>query len=364
MLLAANISLPFLVLGGQLGIARGLEGTARASISGGLVLAGLAGTCAYAGARSRLSTYLLIVRAFGECGGEWISLLLAICVIGWFGVVLRLFADTMTRLASGSIIVWAVLGTVLMAYTAVVGFRALSRISNGMLPAKLFLLVWAVWAAIRAHGSDLFEPPHTPALLDDRSAVGGSLASAAALGIGYPVVLITSAVPAIVSGNGDLLDTMVRLGMGLAALTIVLISSWANGAINLYSGSLMLAVVFRRSGRGALIWAAAAIGMVLGVFGIAERLIPYLTMLGLVIPSIAGVYLPRFLLDERRGAGLVAARWRPNAFAALTIGIATAVMTKLTGYAVTGIDAVDSLLVSATAYLLSARGKRGSPQSV
>ena len=393
MLLAANISLPVLVVGGQLGIARGFEGTARAAIWGGRELAGLAGACGYAGARSRLSTYLLIVRAFGERGGSWISLLLAICAIGWFGVVLRLFADTMVRLAAGPIAIWAMLGTGLMAYTAVVGFRALTRLSNVMLPAKLVLLVWAVWAALRAHGTSLFGPPHAPGLLEDRgaisfvvggwvvgavvapdftryarSAVGGALATAAALGVGYPLILVASAVPAIVSGNGDLLATMAALGLGLAALGIILLSSWANGALNLYSGSLMLAVVFRRRERRSLIWVAAAIGLVMGVAGIAERLIPYLTLLGLVIPSIAGVYLPRFLLEERRGAELATAHWRPAAVAALVIGIAVATATKLTGSALTGIDAVDSLVISAGAYLLlegvGALGRRESPRSV
>ena len=55
-LLAANITLPVLIMGGQLGVARGFAGTMRASFWGGLVLGALAGTCAYVGARSRLST--------------------------------------------------------------------------------------------------------------------------------------------------------------------------------------------------------------------------------------------------------------------------------------------------------------------
>jgi cytosine permease len=102
MLLAANISLPALVTGGQLGLARGFAGTVTASFGGGLVLAVLAGVCAYAGARSRLTTYLLIVRAFGTRGGEVINLLLSCSVVGWFGVVLMLFAETMARMAGGS----------------------------------------------------------------------------------------------------------------------------------------------------------------------------------------------------------------------------------------------------------------------
>ena len=226
MLLAANISLPVLVMGGQLGVARGLEGTIRASLWGGLVLAVLAGACAYAGARSRLSTYLLIVRAFGTRGGHWISLALACSVIGWFGVVLRLFADTVVRLAGGWIIIWAVGGTLLMAWTTMTGFRALTRLSNVTLPAKLALLVWAIWAAMRAHGTYLAGPPRQPTLIDEggaisfvvggwvvgaviapdftryaRSVAGAAITSAAALGLGYPLVLVAASLPAILTGN-------------------------------------------------------------------------------------------------------------------------------------------------------------------
>jgi len=377
MLLAANISLPVLVMGGQLGVARGLEGTIRASLWGGLVLAVLAGACAYAGARSRLSTYLLIVRAFGTRGGHWISLALACSVIGWFGVVLRLFADTVVRLAGGWIIIWAVGGTLLMAWTTMTGFRALTRLSNVTLPAKLALLVWAIWAAMRAHGTYLAGPPRQPTLIDEggaisfvvggwvvgaviapdftryaRSVAGAAITSAAALGLGYPLVLVAASLPAILTGNSDLLDTMARLDMGIAALAIILISSWANGALNLYSGSLMLAVVAPRTSRAWLIWAAALIGMVLGVAGIAERLIPYLTLLGLVVPPVAGVYLPRFFLDTARGTSLAARPWHPTAVVALGAGLAVAVMARQTGFALTGVGAIDALVVSGGTYLV------------
>jgi hypothetical protein len=126
MLLAANISLPALVMGGQLGLARGLTGTITAAFVGGLLLAMLGGACAFVGARSRLTTYLLIVRTFGTRGGELINLLLTCSVVGWFAVVLVLFAQTMTRLAGGALSVWAISGTLLMVATMVVGFRALT----------------------------------------------------------------------------------------------------------------------------------------------------------------------------------------------------------------------------------------------
>lgn len=376
MLLAANISLPSLVMGGRLGADLGFAATVKACFSGGVLLAILTAICAYAGARSRLTTYLLIVRAFGERGGAVVNLLLACSAIGWFAVVLMLFTDTMVRVAPGALMLWAVGGTVLMAWTTVIGFRALNWLSNVMLPAKLGLLIWAVWAAVSVHGTRFPAPPNTSAAMTDGAAIafvvggwvvgavvapdftryarqvgGGALACALALGVGYPVVLIAAAIPVMLGGDGSFLDAMAQLQMGFVAVAIVLLASWANGAINLYCGSLMLATVFRHRRRSVLVGIAAVTGVTLGIAGIAERLVPFLTVLSLVVPPIAGVYLPRFFLDERRGAPLPPRDWDTGAIAALAAGIAVAGMGQLTGRGLTGIGAIDALLVSAAAYL-------------
>jgi cytosine permease len=376
-LLATNISLPALVMGGQLGVGLGLDGTMVACLWGGLVLAGLAGICAYAGARSRLTTYVLIIRAFGERGGELINLLLSLSAVGWFGVVVMLFAETMVRMVGNALPLWAVFGMALMTITTVFGFRALNALSNLMLPAKLGLLFWAIWAAISTHGIAHSTMPREPTGLDAgtavafvvggwvvgavvapdfaryaRSAGGGALACALALGVGYPLVLVAASIPAIVTGERDLLVTMARLGMGAAALAVVLLASWTNGASNLYSGSLMLATVFRRSRRVPLIWMAGLTGMALGLLGITDRLVSCLTLLSLLVPPIAGVYLPRYFIDDRRGVLLPESRWRGEAFAALTIGASAGGAGQITGHSLTGVAAIDSLLASMAAYLI------------
>ncbi|MFO1261200.1 MAG: cytosine permease [Sphingomonadaceae bacterium] len=376
MLLAANISLPALIMGGQLGVERGFAGAAIACFWGGLVLAALAGVCAYVGARSRLTTYVLIMRAFGERGGAWINFLLSWSAIGWFGVVLMLFADTMVRMTAGTIPIWAVGGLLLMAYTTIIGFRALQWLSNVMLPAKFGLLIWAIWAAVRIHGNDFLTPIPERATLDARTAisfvVGGwvvgavvapdfaryarnagraGFACAFALGVGYPLVLLAAAIPAILTGERDMLTTMANLGMGTAALAIVLFASWTNGANNLYSGSLMLATVFRRRRRASLIWAAGGLGMIIGLAGITGAIIPYLSLLSLIVPPVAGVYLPRFFLDQRHGAPLPSQAWQPDAFAAMAMGIAVGGFGQASGHSISGIIPIDSLTVSAVSYL-------------
>ncbi|MDB5365032.1 MAG: codB 1 [Rhodospirillales bacterium] len=382
LLLAANISLPALIMGGELGIGLGFRATAMACLWGGLILAALAGLCAYAGARSRMTTYVLIIRAFGRRGGEFINLLLSLSAIGWFGVVVMLFAHTIVRMVHaatpiGSASLWAVAGSVLMAITTIKGFRALNLLSNFMLPLKTGLLIWALAAAIETYGMGFSGPVTGPVTLDSRTAIsfvvggwvvgavvapdfaryarsriGGAFACAFALGVGYPLVLLASSVPAILTGEKDMLATMETLGMGLSALAIVLLASWTNGASNLYSGSLMLATVFRRRSRATLVWSAGALGLLLGLLGVTDVIIPYLVVLSAVVPPIAGVYLPRFFIDQRAGAAQLTERnWRPEALVALASGVAAAAIGDQSGYALTGIVAIDSLLVSATVYV-------------
>jgi cytosine permease len=264
-----------------------------------------------------------------------------------------------------------------MTTTTIFGFRALNILSNVMLPAKIALLIWAIWAATGIHGFAIWLlPPRPTELTPDtavsfvvggwvvgavvapdfaryaRSAGGGALACALALGVGYPLVLIAAAIPAIVTGEKDLLVTMAGLGMGASALAIVLLASWTNGAANLYSGSLMLATVFRRNRRSTLIWLAGLVGMVCGLCGITARLVPCLILLNLIVPPIAGVYLPRFLIDERKGNPLPECRWRGEALLALIVGVATSGGAQIWGRSLTGMAALDSLLASMVTYLI------------
>jgi cytosine permease len=382
MLLASNISLPVFVEGGQLGTGLGVWKTAIASAWAGLILAIVAGTCAYAGARSRLTTYVLIISAFGRRGGKLINILLSVSAVGWFAVVVMLFAGTIgqvvgvrTGMAST---IWALAGTMLMIGTTLLGFRALNLLSNISLPLKMLLLGWAVVTALRVHGA--IPPGSSPGkhALDDgsaisfivggwivgavlapdlarfaRSPIGGAVACALGLGVGYPLILIITSIPARLSSNVDMIQTMLSLGLGIPAMLIVLLAAWANGASNLYSGSLVLAAVFQRSRRSTVTIGGAILGLGAALSGVTDQVVPYLLLLSIAIPPIAGVYLSRFFIDLRGGGARAdPGEWDLQALFSCALGIAIAGFGDRLGLVLSGISAIDALGVSTMSYLV------------
>ena len=113
-----------------------------------------------------------------------------------------------------------------------------------------------------------------------------------------------------------------------------------------------IAIVGSRNASAAGSRMAEKLAQMLGLAGITDRIVPYLVLLSAVVPPIAGVYLPRFFLDQHPGdAPLADADWQPGAIAALLLGIAAAAVGQFHGGWLTGLVAIDSLLVSSLSYL-------------
>jgi cytosine permease len=95
----SQCGLPAFLLGAQLAGSLGLIGGARAAITGALVLAALASVSAYTGSRTRMSLAILSTLTFGSKGAQLVRLLIALSLVGWFGVAISVLGAT----ASGAI---------------------------------------------------------------------------------------------------------------------------------------------------------------------------------------------------------------------------------------------------------------------
>ena len=125
-IVAGLVALPAFAIGAQLDAALGVKGVIEASLGGGAILACVAVLAAIAGARSGLSTYALIINAFGTQGGKVVNFVLAAVLLGWFGVVLMMFASAASQgLESLGVrsptLLWALAGAAVMTATALIG---------------------------------------------------------------------------------------------------------------------------------------------------------------------------------------------------------------------------------------------------
>jgi cytosine permease len=385
-MLGVYIALPAFVMGGQLGSHLGLRDTLIACALGGVILGLVATISGIAGAISRVSSYVLIIEAFGQSGGKLINALLGCVALAWFGIVAMMFGSTLRATAVGwandvSALTWSVAGCVVFTFTTIIGFRAIDRLSQLVTPLKILLLVWTVVASIKLAG-------HLPAWRSSDASwstfshwssfvVGGMIGGAAlapdltryvrtplkaivagigAFGVAFPLVLFVASIPSILTGQQDLIPLMVALGLGLPALGIIILATWTTASFNLYVAALTFATVSSTVPRWRLTLIAGIIGSAFGFLGISERIVPFLVVLSIAIPPIGGVYLSRFylnLLISKRRAGFAPQirTWHPLAFLAWFAGTTLAGLADRFGWQFTTFPSIDSILVASAVYI-------------
>ena len=72
-----------LYMGSEIGLALGLQGGIHAAIIGSVILAAMSIPAAIVGARTRLSTYMIVQSVFGPGGSRVVNFVLAMVLIGW-----------------------------------------------------------------------------------------------------------------------------------------------------------------------------------------------------------------------------------------------------------------------------------------
>lgn len=380
------IALPAFVTGAQIGSTLGLRRGAIAVVFAGLVLTVMAGLTGAVAARSRLSTSLITQFAFGRAGGRLVNAVLALTLLGWFGVTAQIFAESLQgvlqslNLPVWPLMVYVVLGGGLMVVTTIFGFSALQRLSDVTVPLLLIVVLTATWRALQAHPlAELLSLPGTqPNIATGVAAVVGGLSASICVfpdlcrfartpgdarlaggltfGLGLPLMLILAAIISIATAKRDLIAILTTLGLGAPALILLVFKAWATNSGNLYSASLGLATIFRSPPQTLLVMVGGSVGVLLAALGITSYFIPFLLVLSITIPPIAGLFVSDFFLLRGRVFDLQALETEPavswRAFVAWGLGVAVAAATSHGLFTLTGMSAADSVLISVAVYLL------------
>ncbi|WP_343521257.1 cytosine permease [Sphingomonas sp.] len=381
-----NIALPGFLNGAQTGLALGFWPAALAALLAGLILCGGACLTAWVAVRTRLTTYLLIQRSFGRWGAALVNTVIAIVHYCWFGVNVSFFAGAIVALVAqgyaipGDFTAFVIAGSMLMIVSTIFGFRALDRLALVAVPLLGVILATVAILAVRRYGLVLAPSANPPEPMSFGIAlsaiVGGNMLTVAAMPdlsryirsvrgavssmvlsfpVATPLLLVAAALPALATGETDIMKLVTMLGFGLPVLLILILSIWTINAANLYSASLSMSATFPKVREWVFICLGGAVGGSFAVMGIIDSFVPFLLFLAILIPPIAAIYVIDTLVtfrDRDAAQTLEALAWIRWPAVLTWIGsIAIALLLERHGLTLTTVPMIDATILATAGYL-------------
>ena len=403
--LGAFACVPQLLLGASLGYGLTFQEAVWATILGSVILQVLSWALGAAACAEGLSTTLLACWAgFGRIGSALVGAVIAIALMGWFGVQNGVFANGLFH-ATGlmNVTLWSVFTGIAVTWITVKGYRLMSLIATIALPLFLMAVFWAAFQLLSGHTfAELLAA--APAgrhlgMAEAITAVTGSFIIGAivtpdvsrfmrggkdvfwmtliATFVGELSINLLAVAMALLLRSADIVTLMSALTGWLGA-TIAVVSTVKLNNLNLYSSSLgfstlLHALRLQRNGtidRGRVTWWVGITSTVLSMLGILDHFIGFLVLLGVAIPPVAGIMIVDYYLLRRdrtelrraRATGQLpteSERFNPVALAAWLLACASALL--LPGI---GIPALNSLAIGSLAYWAGMRfvaWRRGGP---
>ena len=374
-LMASNISHGAGFYPGLIGFIIGCQVLAITGVFAGLV-----------GARSKLSTYLILRYSFGTAGYRFANFLIALVMFFWFAILCNLFgaaAEEVTSIVTGMDFSrqWlGVLGGLIMVGVTIYGFRAIQRMALFMVPLLAVILLYGAYRSAVSGNIEVLGNPGTgvlgiggaisvvigaysggivtlPDYLRYARHPGRALAAVYfALGISFPIVLTITAIPSVLSGEQDLIRIMLSLGVGVGALVVLIFSTMSSNVGMLYSVGLSIAASFKQ----VKFWRSVALfgilATLLSIFDIVTYFIPYISVLGICIPSLCGIYICDFFYVNRQNYSpeqlSVLPAYNLPAFLAWGTGFLVGFLSVKGYITLTTVSAFDSMLAAAFCYCL------------
>jgi cytosine permease len=167
-------------------------------------------------------------------------------------------------------------------------------------------------------------------------------------------VMSAGAMAAIALESDDLLEIMLMIGLGWGAFAIVIAGSWVLNSLNLYSTMLSVEATWPGLDNRLLVLGLGALGTIAAFLNILDVFLTFLFYLAIVFVPVAGVITVDYLVTRRRAyhADRVAleAEVRPLAVGAWMVGAAMALAGAEGVITLSGVAALDAMLVAALMY--------------
>lgn len=385
-LIGFTICIPVFMLGPQLTVQTDFKSLAIGAYAGGFLLTVIACLAGYTGMKTRLPTPGVIRNTFGTKGSLLAILVLSVTSFGWFGVQAEVFANSFAQLLKTSFNInlpvtpLILVSGLLMSSTAIIGIKALGRLSYISVPLLLLVLFWPLvdlGQQDKLSGIFSFAPEKITAsvgmvisIVAGGWIVGASLTPDLArfqkdtknmiLGltanffIAYPTLLLLTAAVAAGFGQSDFVTIMIGAGLALPTILVLFFATWTTNDKNLYESSLAISALVPQYPRWAVTAIAGVLGTGVAMLGITAHFIPLLIALGILIAPLAGVYIVDFWLQpELYKPNASQAVWRSTPFLAWILGSGFGYLTLPEDalgaglFTLTTIPALDAILAGA-----------------
>ena len=385
-----SITLPLLYSAGELVRGIGLSRAMIASVAGALILSIMSVPAAVVGARTRLSSYMIIEHTFGFAGAKFVNFWFGLFLLGWYAVTAELFGRTLF-LAAGELTAltmpewpYTVVSSAVVTITTIYGFKAIDRLALVAVPFLLLALIAVVVKSLQQTSfSDLLliegagiDMPTAISAVVGAAIVGVVLmpdltrytrntrdcitASFLGQGGGITIAYILGMIPVLVWNELEPMTYMLVMGFGAFALAVLVFATWTTNVVNLYSTALAARASVPLGDYRSLVIVGGIVGTIAALVGIADHLIDFLITLGLLVPPVAGVYLCDFFLLNRTDFSESRLESRPAIrINALIAGIGSGLLATWMYYSelsLTSIGSLDSLSISIVVYLALEKG--------
>jgi cytosine permease len=356
-----------------------------AALTGALILSLMSIPAAIVGARTRLSSYMIVEHTFGYVGAKFVNLGFGIFLLGWYAVTAELFGRTLF-LAAGELTTFAipewgytVLSSALVTLTTVYGFKAIDRLALIAVPFLVLALMAVVVLSLQKTSfSDLLlisgesiDMPTAISAVVGAAIVGVVLtpdltryarntrdcivASFLGQGGGMSIAYIAGMIPVLVWNDLDPMTYMFLMGFGGIALVVLVLATWTTNGLNLYGVSLSCRASIPIGNYRSVTVFGGIVGTFAALGGIAENLIDFLVLMGLLVPPIAGVYLADFFVFKRTDFSTERFEQRPAYRTnAIIVGLGIGAVSSwlyFSDKSLTSIGALDSLFLSMVVYI-------------
>lgn len=378
------------MLGAALGFGMTFTNAMLAVLMGAVILEIVGVFTGLIGQREGLSTSVIARwTGFGRWGSGLIGIVVALSLTGWFGVQTAVSAESLkTIIPFGPLWMWSLLFGLAVTAIVVYGFSSMAWVAYVTVPAFILLAGYLVIVKLTEYDIAMLATQAPPGPVLSLGAGATLVAGGFIVGmvttpdmtrfnrtsrdvvkqtlLGVTLGELVMCVAGVLLAHALRTDSVVDIvtsSSGFVGTLIIISGTLKINDWNLYSSTLGIVNALQTSfgvvvNRRAVTVIVGILGSILAALGILDHFIDFLTLLGVVIPPVAGIMVTEYFLVRTWRAEL--SRSAPNLPAnepTLIVGtLVVWAIATLVGYYVTwGISSLNSLVVAIALYMTFAK---------